>query len=409
MKLQKVLSTLALTLTLAACGTPMPIPDSGTGGGSGTTDGGFFASFTAPSTAAVNNSVLLTVSGETSATEGLAFPPSAGDSIYFQDGWEVTFQHALVTIGAVTASEGPDTNPADQSVTGPVVAEAVGPWAVDLAKAGPLDAKEQNGKAYPLTRVANQNKKTGTPAFDATTKYAFGFSLIAAGQGAQNVNLDADAQAAYQVMAQKGWTVWFKGTATWKGNQSTPACRSTNPAYDFNRVPKVVNFAFGYKAPVNYKNCLNPDLQPVDSRGFQTATNTQTIAQVTFHLDHPFWEALTEDAPLRWDVLAARKSVATGMAPAMVDVTEADLAFDFLAPKDAQMNAVPWRTCGPVSTGERSTGTVSYDPATVPLNPAGGAAGLKDLADYMTYNLSTFGHLNNDGLCFPERLYPSPP
>ena len=44
----------------------------------------------------------------------------------------------------------------------------------------------------------------------------------------------------------------------------------------------------------------------------------------------------------------------------------------------------------------------------VPVNPAGGATGLRDVADYMTYNLSTFGHLNNDGLCFPERQYPSP-
>jgi hypothetical protein len=98
----------------------------------------------------------------------------------------------------------------------------------------------------------------------------------------------------------------------------------------------------------------------------------------------------------------------TGQGPAMVELNTADLAFDFLAPKDAQGAAIPWRTCGPQEANERTTGTVSYNPVNVPVNPAGGAAGLKDLADYMTYNLSTFGHLNNDGLCFPDRKYPSP-
>jgi hypothetical protein len=401
------LVSLSLTLTFAACGPTTPGPDSGTGGG-GVSDGGFFADYTAPSAAMVNNSLLITVTGEASATEGNGFPPVAGAELYFLDGWELTYQHVLVTVGSVTVSEGPDTNPNDQAVTGPLVAEAVGPWAVDLAKAGPLDAKEQNGKAFALTRLTNQNKKSGTPAFDATSKYAFGYSLVAAGEGAQNVNLDADAQAAYRAMAQNGWTVWLKGTATWKGDLGTPACRSTNAAYDFGRFPKVVNFAFGYRAPVNFKNCLNPELQPSDSRGVQTASNAQTTAQVTFHLDHPFWEALTEDAPLRWDVLAARRSVASGAGPAVIEVTNADLEIDFLAPKDAQMGAIPWRTCGPVNVGERTMGTVSYDPGTVAVNPAGGAAGLKNLADYMTYNLSTFGHFNNDGLCFPDRQYPSP-
>ena len=394
-------------LTLSACGSPMPGTDGGTDAGS--SDGGFFADFTAPSSTAVNGSLLVTVTGEGSATDGTAFPPpSGGGAPYFLDGWELSYEHVLVTVGSVSISDGPDTNPNDQSVTGPLVAQAEGPWAVDLAKAGPLDSKEQNGKAWPLARITHQNQKTGAPAFDPTSKYAFGFSLLAAAQGARNVNLDADAQALYRTMAQNGWSVLLQGTATWRGDQGTPACRSTNAAYDFGRSPKAVKFSFGFKAPVHFKNCLNPELQPVDSRGVQTASNAQTLAQVTFHLDHPFWESLAEDAPLRWDVIAARKSVASGAGPASVDVSLADLAIDFQAPKDAQNTAIPWRTCGPVEVGERTTGTVSYDPINVPVNPAGGAAGLKDLTDYMTYNLSTFGHLNNDGLCFPDRQYPSP-
>ena len=33
---------------------------------------------------------------------------------------------------------------------------------------------------------------------------------------------------------------------------------------------------------------------------------------------------------------------------------------------------------------------------------------MRDLRDYMTYNQSTQGHLNSDGLCFVKRNYPSP-
>lgn len=392
---------LALAM-LSACGTPMPTTDAGP-----TSDGGYFTYFTAP-TGSVNNSLLVSITGEASATEGTGFPPASAGEPYFIDGWELTYEHVLVTIGGVTVSENPDLNPNDQSATGAQVAEVTGPWAVDLAKPGPLAAKEQNGRAWPLARIATQNKKSGTPAFDPTSKYAFGFSLVPAVEGAQAVNLDLDAETAYRTMAQNGWTVLLQGTATWKGAQSAPPCRATDTSYDFARFPKAVKFSLGFKAPVNFTNCANPELSPADSRGVQTSTSAQTTAQLTFHLDHPFWEALTEDAPLRFDVLAARKSVMSGAGPASVELTTADLMFDLQAPKDAQGAAIPWRTCGPAQAGERTTGTVALDPVNVPVNPAGGAAGLANALDYMTYNLSSFGHLNNDGLCFPARQYPSP-
>ena len=37
------------------------------------------------------------------------------------------------------------------------------------------------------------------------------------------------------------------------------------------------------------------------------------------------------------------------------------------------------------------------------------ATSMRDYADYMTYDQSTQGHLNSDGLCFVSRHYPSPP
>lgn len=355
------------------------------------------------------NTFLVTISGEGAAAEGLAFPPGgSGGEPYFVDGWELTFEHVLVTIGAVSLNENPDLNPNDQSATGALVAEAVGPWAIDLAKPGALEAKEGNGTAWELTRLDKQNKKSGTPPFDATTKYALGYTLVTADGKATKLGFDSGSESGYQLMIANDWTVLLQGTARWKGASGSPACRSSSASYDFSRFPQATRFTFGFKAPVHFKNCANPELSPADSRGVQTQTNAQTVVQLTFHLDHPFWESLEEDAPLRWDVLAARKSASTGTGAALEELTNADLALDFQAPRDAQGIAVPWRTCGPALMNERTTGTVAYDPVNVPVNPAGGAQGLKDLHDYMTYNLSTFGHLNNDGLCFPARQYPSP-
>ncbi|GMU59032.1 MAG: hypothetical protein AMXMBFR34_07950 [Myxococcaceae bacterium] len=403
------LSAPLFTAALLACG-GTPTMDGGTGGGGGSGDGGLLLAFEPPPTTPVNNSLLVTISGEAFATEGIGFPPAAASGApYFLDGWEVRFAHAVVVVDRLTVSENPDLNPNDASQTGEAVARAEGPWAVDLAKGGPLDAKELNGQAVALARLTGQNLKAGTPSFEPATKYAFGYQLIAARAGVYDVNLDAEAEAAYRDMASNGQTVWLSGTATWKGDLGAPACRSTDASYDFGRFPKAVSFSFGFRAPVDFKNCENPELSPAGSRGLQTQAGAQTTAQVTFHLDHPFWEALEEDAPLRWDVLAARKSVDAGVGPASATVDEKDLAFDFQAPKDAQGAAIGWRTCGPTLANERSAGTVAYDPVGVPVHPAGGAAGLKDLADYMTYNLSTFGHLNNDGLCFPARNYASPP
>lgn len=44
------------------------------------------------------------------------------------------------------------------------------------------------------------------------------------------------------------------------------------------------------------------------------------------------------------------------------------------------------------------------------MNPAASdpMTALRDYYDYMTYNLTTQGHLNSQGLCFIDRKYPAP-
>ena len=53
---------------------------------------------------------------------------------------------------------------------------------------------------------------------------------------------------------------------------------------------------------------------------------------------------------------------------------------------------------------------MSFDTQGIPVSPTGDPTKtIHDLYDFMTYNQSTQGHLNSDGLCFVERHYPSPP
>lgn len=413
---------IVLVLSTFACTPPPPKPDGGTGGGSaGGAAGGFaldagpvsFQPFVAPTTTPVPGAFLFTISAEASATEGYAFPPAAGSTEpYFVDGWELHYQHLVTTIGSVELAENPDMNPNDPAMTGAVVARASGPWAIDLAKPGPLDAKAMEGRAVPLTRLTNQNVKSGTPPFSTTSKYAFSFETVPADGAPFDVNLDDDAKAGYQAMRDNSWSYWIQGTATFKGTMSTPACRSTNPGYDDARLPKTVTFSLGWRVPAAYKNCINQELQPMDSRGVQLGANgAEAVVQMTLHNDHPFWDALEEDAPLRFDAIAALKSVPVGMTATSATVTTADLqGVDFEALTDAQGVRLPFRYCGAVQAGERTTGGLAYDPKGVPVNPLGGVAGLKDLSDYMAYNLSTFGHLNaGEGLCVVQRKFASPP
>ena len=131
-------SALAAMEMLSACGPMTSGTDAGADAGSSVVDDGgvaTFRTFTAPSTTAVNGSFLFTITGEATATEGFAFPPPAGAmEPYFIDGWEVRYEHMLVTVDGITLAENPDMSPGNPGMTGAAVARATGPWAVDLAK-----------------------------------------------------------------------------------------------------------------------------------------------------------------------------------------------------------------------------------------------------------------------------------
>ena len=396
---------------LPACSSDSTAPASktigpgGTGAG-GTHDGGTLLPFTFPGDPGPGG-VLFTASGEVLALGGYAFPPATPTDVAFVDGWDFHFDEVLVTIDKITLADNPDKEPGDQAKTDGVIAEVDGPFAIDLHKGGPLAGKGgSDEQSVPIAALTNQNKNGGAP-FDLTRRYAFGFDTVPATKSAQNINLDDAAQADYAEMISKGYVVLYVGTATFKGT----ACTPSDP--EFDKLPKVVKFRLGYKSPTTYGNCQNPDNDPAKAfaneeheRGVAFFANKSAIAQVTIHTDHPFWDSTAHDSPAHFDQIAARYTGQTGTPTA---VLEDFVGVDFLGFKDAQGNKLPWRTClSSFMPPDKSA--MHFDPMGVPVDPTDTSGSkLRDYADYMTYNQSTQGHLNSDGLCFVKRNYPSPP
>jgi hypothetical protein len=420
---------LILSLALAACGDdgggqPQPTVCS-------THPGGGLGDFDVPCDPGPGG-IFITASGEAFSKNGYDFPPTDPDAVVFVDGWQLRYDHVLTTVDHITLSDGPDKSPTDQSLcddgnggsikcgTGnSVLAEVDGPFALDLHEGGPLDdADGASMDAAPIGALTGLDKQ-GNTAFDPTSKYAFGFEVVTASSGAKNVNLDAEAVTAYQEMQTNGYTTYLIGTATWMGNNNgsdtNSGCTQTTvvPAYDFSVLPKTIKFRIGLTAPTVYRNAQNPALDgdgfPNEEhpRGVVTVANKSTIAQVTLHIDHAFWESFVHDSPAHFDQFAAKYAGATAPTVKLEDFK----GYAFKPFVDAQGHQVPWRSCLTVDLyTPPADGAMSFDTLTISVDPTGNPAQvIRDFYDYTLYNHSTFGHLNADGLSFVDRQYPSPP
>jgi hypothetical protein len=361
-----------------------------------------------------NGTVQITASGEVLALGGYAFPPANPGDADFVDGWEVHFSKFIAVFDKVVLAENPDTTPPDQSQTGPVVAELDGPWAIDLHRGGPLPGKGGGGEqAYPIALIANQTRNGGA-AFDPTQRYAFGFDTVAATAHATRLNIAAD-DPDYAEMVANGWNVLYVGTATWKGAAANPPCRSTGPAsYDFATLPTTVNFRLGFATPTTYINCQNPDNDPAvgvngesHARGVQVKSNATTIAQITFHTDHPFWESFEHDTPAHFDQLASL-AVKQPDGTYLVTLPQAQ-GVDYQAFRDPAGNPLPWRACDANYSPPNTSPQMGFNSLKIIEDPGRDPSRfMRDYQDYMRYDQSTQGHLNSDGLCFVQRHYPSP-
>jgi hypothetical protein len=372
-----------------------------------------------------NPNLAVAMAGDAESYTGFAFPAASENDPAFVDGWEVRFDRILVTVDRVVLTDNPDVSPTDQSQTGPVVAQGNGPWVIDVTRPGSATTDVHTGAIRPLHEGEGTLEHDGSPnaqiltrlggldgnkSFDTSVRYGFGFDFLAATPSAAQPNLDDAGKADYADMVQKGISVLYVGTATFKGTD----CKASDSAlpekdrFDFARLPKSVKFRFGFKTPTTYANCQNSSLKgkafegEEAQRGVQLASSGSTRAQVTVHVDHPFWSTVDHDAAeLYFDQMAAA-------ATADGTLTLDDLAaVDFTTFKDKQGKALPWRSC--VASKPVKTGTRKFDAGSVAVDPmAAPGAALRNYADYVSYQQSTQGHLNADGLCAVKRNFAAP-
>jgi hypothetical protein len=374
-----------------------------------------------PASAAAGGTIEFTASGEVLALTGYPFPPVSSNNPAFVDGWDVKFTRLLVTVDKITISENPDTVPGDESKTGRVVGEVDGPWAIDLAHSDPsyLPGKGGTGEeAVPFATLTNQNKNGGAALLTDGTRYAFGFDAVAATTSAIKVNLLDDAALSdYQEMIDGQCVVLYDGIATFKGDEGPiPSCANDTSTTQYSTWPKTIHFHLCFKSPTTYINCQNPDNDPAaplgneeHERGIALQAYASTIAQLTFHTDHPFWDSVLHDSPAHFDQFAARVSNSTDAIPTVL--LENEKGVDYTAVTDAENKPLQWRYCmaPPTDVHPQFNGAMSFDPQSVPHATNGNpATGLLDYYDFATYNQSTQGHFNSDGLCFVKRNYPSP-
>ncbi|MGA7122066.1 MAG: hypothetical protein WBY94_18310, partial [Polyangiaceae bacterium] len=295
--------------------------------------------------------ILFAASGEVLALTGYPFPPvNVGDPA-FVDGWDVHFTRLLVTVDKIRLSSNPDLSPGDQSQTGPLLAEVLGPWAIDLAHGDPSYLPGKGGPGEEAVPIASLGRASAF-ATDGT-RYAFGFDLIAAttetadSRPTMNVNIDAAGLADYEDMVQRQCTVLYVGTATFKGDPSFAGCIDAEHA----TWPTTVDFRLCFQSPTSYVNCQNPDNDPAmafpneeHQRGIAFKSNQSVIGQVTVHTDHPFWDSVLHDSPAHFDQFAARVvGQDGGTAPTVsLDLTK---GVDYTGYTDALGNKLNWRYC----------------------------------------------------------------
>ncbi len=419
------------------CASTMTCESGPTADAGAAVDGGLasLATFTPPTDPGPGG-ILFAASGEVLALTGYPFPPANAGDPAFVDGWDVHFSRLLVTIDNITLSDGPNVRPGDESCTEPTVAKVSGPWAIDLAHSDPgyLPGKGGPGEqAVPIAALAHQNYPSGNSApFDTSgaTPYAFGFDMVPATTSAMNVNLDGPALTDYAQMVAGGCSILYVGTAKFAGTSCTcPTPSAPNAACDPNiygpgKWPQVgdsVPFHLCFKSPTTLVNCQNPDNDPAQplageehERGIFFKSTSSVIGQVTVHTDHPFWDSVLHDSPAHFDQFAARVA---GMEPAGQNVTyptatlEMTKGVDYAAYQDTLGSTLNWRYCiaPPTDVHAQFVGPMAFDPQSIPRAAGSDACqGLRDYYDFATYDQSTQGHLNSDGLCYVARHYPSP-
>ena len=405
-----------ISCLLAACGgssTPPPSPDAPGSGSQINPLGSFDPGFT-PTSPNKPLSIEVTISGETLGENGLPFQPVNVGDPQFVDGWSVSFEKYIVVIGNVRLSPGA-TQFQDQSKLDPIVAMKPGPYIIDvhqLATDGANGFVGADGEE-PAGGIFKWDTQDDGTAFDSGTLYAFSYDTVPAQYPATQVNLTESDLLIYDQMVQNHWDKYIEARATFVGTGKFPdpaveakfeslaggVFDTTSAQYT---TPPEVHFVFGWNDATSSLNCINPfngdmDEANLANRGVQPNTNGATVAQVTMHTDHVFWDKLKQEGtPLRMDYIAAWAGSDTATTPLDIGT----LGDKPLATTFADGTPLPDRApfldnpAGKFTTDQTNPSQVTLDLDGVP------AANISGLSAFMAFSAQSQTHLNANGLCY---------
>lgn len=260
----------------------------------------------------------VSASGEAAAVEG--YPTSTG--IAFVDGWEIQWDHVLVSLdlfhlrrdGALVALE-----------TDPVIVSLHDALTADVWSFPALAAQRYDDVGYEILPPAASARRLGTVT---------------------------EAQA--QTMTSEGVSVWLLGTASH---------------------PDHGDVVLDLRIPMH--TVMSECVSGVDrTSGLVITPNGRATAQMTFHLDHFFFDSLVAEEPnVRFQAYAATAG------------DDGTVTFDELAAQRlADLRDIDGSPL--VEDGAQ----VVYDPASAPL-------ATQDLRSFVFHQATTLGHFDGEGHC----------
>lgn len=206
--------------------------------------------------AAETGTVQVFVEPEDTIPEGLE--PGTGDE-NIADGWRVTYDRFLITIGNVRAARS-DTN------------ETLGDPSVYV-----LDLKNAPATRYVIAEFEGVS---------AARWDRFGFDLPIATEGAKTLAPTTADDLAF--MIERGYSVYFEGSIEKEGGESCPP-----PGGECVAAPKVT-FRWGLPAGTSFDDCATED----GLTGFSVPAGGTVAVKPTIHGDHWFFNNITAGVEL---------------------------------------------------------------------------------------------------------------
>jgi len=273
-----------------------------------------------------SGAVAIRISGEGAAKTGYPYVKN-GAEIRFVDDWTVRFSKYLVSVGQVRLAGADDA----------VAFASNEVFVADLHQGDPVILAVSDLEARRWERLS--------------------FRVVAPPTDAKVVGAVAAEDVAR--MQRENLNYWIEGTAE-KGGRS-------------------IAFAWGLANPTRATNCSNG----IDgTEGVVVRNNATAEAELTFHLDHLFWDTLgTEVAKLRFEPIAA--AAGDDQAASLDELSKQSLS-DL-----RDLDREPLR--------DEAGARLVYNPGSVPLPE-------QSLRSFMLAASAGQAHLNGLGLCTITRL-----